>query len=138
MISASARGGIAPIQPERPRRGTLGACPASPTSPKRPRPSRSSSTATTGLTITWPDETTDHFGLVELRFNCPCAGCRGRREQGLDAWPTPGAPEPLRAEGAELVGAWGIQIHWNDGHETGIYAWSMLRAWRATDELEPA
>ena len=38
--------------------------------------------------------------------------------------------EPLRAEGAELVGAWGMQIHWNDGHETGIYAWSMLRAWR--------
>ena len=34
---------------------------------------------------------------------------------------------------AELVGAWGMQIRWNDGHETGIYAWSMLRAWRATD-----
>ena len=33
-------------------------------------------------------------------------------------------------ESAELVGAWGIQIHWNDGHETGIYAWSMLRVWR--------
>jgi DUF971 family protein len=26
-----------------------------------------------------------------------------------------------------------MQIRWNDGHETGIYAWSMLRAWRATD-----
>ena len=36
----------------------------------------------------------------------------------------------ILAEGAELVGAWGLQIHWNDGHETGIYAWSMLRAWR--------
>jgi DUF971 family protein len=22
-----------------------------------------------------------------------------------------------------------MQIRWNDGHDTGIYAWSMLRAW---------
>jgi DUF971 family protein len=86
-----------------------------------------------GLTLTWPDRGTDRFDLEELRINCPCAGCRGRREQGLDAWPTPGAPQPLRAESAELVGAWGIQIRWNDGHETGIYAWSMLRAWREPD-----
>ena len=91
-----------------------------------------------GLTLTWPDGTTDRFGLEELRINCPCAGCRGRREQGLDAWPTPGAPQPLRAESAELVGAWGMQIRWNDDHQTGIYAWSMLRAWRATDEPDPS
>jgi DUF971 family protein len=89
-----------------------------------------------GLTLEWPDGTTTEFGIEELRFNCPCAGCRGRREQGLDAWPTPGAPEPLRAESAELVGAWGMQIRWNDGHATGIYAWSMLRAWN--DERDDA
>ena len=108
--------------------------PGIPDIPEAPSPTSVELDKDIGLTITWPDETTDQFDLFELRFNCPCAGCRGRREQGLDAWPTPGAPEPLLAEGAELVGAWGLQIHWNDGHETGIYAWSMLKAWRATDQ----
>jgi DUF971 family protein len=34
---------------------------------------------------------------------------------------------------AKLVGAWGLMIRWNDGHETGIYAWSILRAWAGLD-----
>jgi DUF971 family protein len=102
--------------------------------PEAPSPTEVELDRASGLTLTWPDGTTDRFDLEELRFNCPCAGCRGRREQGLDAWPTPGAPLPLPAESAELVGAWGMQIRWNDGHETGIYAWSMLRAWRAPDD----
>ena len=105
--------------------------PGFPDIPEAPSPVAVELDREVGLTLSWPDGTSDQFGLEELRFNCPCAGCRGRREQGLDAWPTPGAPQPLRAEGAELVGAWGMQIRWNDGHETGIYAWSMLRAWRA-------
>jgi DUF971 family protein len=29
-----------------------------------------------------------------------------------------------------------MQIRWNDGHATGIYAWSMLRAWN--DERDDA
>jgi DUF971 family protein len=36
---------------------------------------------------------------------------------------------PLTAIDAELVGNWGLTIRWSDGHETGIYAWSILRAW---------
>jgi len=98
--------------------------------PEAPSPTRVELDRESGLRLEWPDGGSASFDLLELRVNCPCAGCRARREQGLPAWPTPGAPEPLRATGAELVGAWGIQIHWNDGHETGIYAWSMLAAWR--------
>lgn len=36
---------------------------------------------------------------------------------------------------AELVGAWGISITWNDGHSTGIYAWEILRRWHDTGEF---
>ena len=49
------------------------------------------------------------------------------REQGRI--PGPGPNAPLTALDAHLVGNWGVTIHWSDGHETGIYAWSMLRAW---------
>ncbi|MBV8980515.1 MAG: DUF971 domain-containing protein [Acidimicrobiia bacterium] len=82
-----------------------------------------------GLTIVWDDDVVSRFGLEELRVNCPCAECRGLREQGAEVWPKPASPKPLRAEGAELVGAWGLSVWWNDGHSTGIYAWDVLRAW---------
>jgi DUF971 family protein len=35
----------------------------------------------------------------------------------------------LRIEEAELVGAWGLSVTWNDGHATGIYPWDALRRW---------
>ena len=82
-----------------------------------------------GLTVRWADGTSAHFGLAELRVNCPCAECRGKREQGAPIWPRPGTPEPLAAVGAELVGAWGLTVRWNDGHETGIFSWGLLRNW---------
>ena len=82
-----------------------------------------------GLTITWDDGRVSRFGLEELRVNCQCAECRGLRDRDDVVWPKPGSPQPLRAEDAELVGAWGLSIRWNDGHSTGIYAWDVLRAW---------
>lgn len=85
---------------------------------------------TRSLTLRWADGTEARFGLEELRVNCPCAECRTTRERGLPAWPGPASPRPLEATGAELVGGWGITIRWNDGHETGIYAWALLRRWR--------
>jgi DUF971 family protein len=82
-----------------------------------------------GLTVTWADGSTSSFALEELRLNCPCAECRGLREQRRPVWPKPGAPQPLAGVGAELVGAWGLTITWNDGHSTGIFAWGLLRHW---------
>lgn len=72
-----------------------------------------------GVTIEWP--------VDELRRVCPCAGCRGQREQGRDPWsPRPGLESPQIMD-AELVGAFGLSIRWNDGHDTGIYSWDYLR-----------
>jgi DUF971 family protein len=83
----------------------------------------------TGLSVRWPDGARAHFALDELRRNCPCAECRAVREQGRTPGPGPDSPVPLSALGAELVGGWGLTIRWSDGHETGIFAWSILRAW---------
>jgi DUF971 family protein len=86
-----------------------------------------------GVTITWVDGTVSRYGLEELRVNCPCAACRTRRDRGEPAWrPTPGQP-PLRIADAELVGAWGLGLAWNDGHTTGIYPWVILRVWAGPD-----
>jgi DUF971 family protein len=79
------------------------------------------------VTLTWADGTTSRFGLEELRQHCPCAWCRTQRERDLPVWPLPSSPQPLRIVDAQLVGAWGIGLTWNDGHATGVYSWELLR-----------
>lgn len=81
------------------------------------------------VTVTWEDGHVSRFGLEDLRVSCPCAECRGLREAGEDAWPRPGAPAALEVATAAQVGNWGLNLHWNDGHTTGIYTWEVLRAW---------
>ena len=89
-----------------------------------------------GVTVVFGDGLSHTYGLVELRVNCPCAGCRGARDQGLVPWPEPTSPQPLRIVDARLHGAWGLGLEWNDGHATGIFPWEALRRW--ADEGRPS
>lgn len=81
------------------------------------------------VTVTFDDGTVCRFPVAQLRAVCPCAGCRGWRERGEEAWPRPGMPTTISVVHAELNGAWGLSIDWSDGHSTGIYAWEVLRRW---------
>lgn len=87
------------------------------------------------MTLVFDDGVTCEFPLGELRASCPCAACRGWRERGEVAWPRPGQSDTISVVDAELHGAWGISIRWSDGHNTGIYPWSNLRAWHDGDRL---
>lgn len=82
-----------------------------------------------GVTMTFLDGQVARFDLMSLRLGCPCATCRGLRDQGESSWPRPGSPTPLRIEDARLHGAWGLAITWNDGHATGIFPFESLRRW---------
>lgn len=75
--------------------------------------------------VTYDDGVTATFPVLELRRACPCAGCRGRREQGREAYDG----STVSVLDAELHGNWGISLRWSDGHDTGIYAWQHLRDW---------
>jgi DUF971 family protein len=81
------------------------------------------------VTVTFDDGMVCEFPVDALRAACPCATCRGLREQGDVAWPRPGHPTTITIVDAQLSGAWGLSIDWSDGHSTGIYAWSVLRRW---------
>jgi DUF971 family protein len=89
------------------------------------------------LVVVWTDEHESRFELEELRRNCSCAECREARERGSAIWPRPGAPKTLNVTGAELAGAWGLSLRWNDGHDTGIYRWETLRSWCACELCNP-
>ena len=91
-----------------------------------------------GVVVSWDDGHVSRFGLEGLRTRCPCAKCRNLREMGQPAWPSPGAPETLRIVDAKQVGNWGLNLHWNDGHTTGIYTWETLREWCPCDECQAA
>lgn len=80
-----------------------------------------------GIHVEFADGYHGDVDLVDLRLQCPCAGCRTDRERDLVPWPKPGSPNPLRITDATLHGAYGVRLDWNDGHGTGIFSWELLR-----------
>lgn len=82
-----------------------------------------------GVTLTFADGMVAQFDLMQMRLGCPCATCRALRDEGLESWPQPNSPQPLRITDAEFAGAWGLNITWNDGHSTGIYPFEAMRLW---------
>lgn len=102
-----------PVNPERPKEITVDRAPAL-------------------LRITWMDGHKSAFPLRWLRANCPCATCREERynsalntnELKLMSGPLPSA----EIVSAELVGHYAVRFTWADGHATGIYPFSALRA----------
>ncbi len=79
-----------------------------------------------GLLIEWDaDGHEAWFPARALRLACPCAACvdemSGRAL--LDAAAIPADVRPLSLA---LVGAYGLQVRWSDGHGTGIYTFERL------------
>jgi DUF971 family protein len=86
---------------------------------------------TVEMRVAYDDGVTAVFPVTDLRRGCPCAGCRGHREAGRDAW----SGTTIFIVEAELHGNWGISVRWSDGHDTGIYAWTALRSWWDAGEV---
>ena len=80
------------------------------------------------LTVKWSDGHSSAYPYRYLRDKCPCATCGGAGlpKQASSPFPMFGV-KPLKPERAELVGRYAVQIHWNDGHSSGIYSFDYLR-----------
>lgn len=84
------------------------------------------------LRIRWADGVATAVSLRDLRRACPCAECRARREEQernpmTVIAPVSGEADMIVAVSAELVGNYALKIVWQDGHDTGIYDFSLLR-----------
>jgi DUF971 family protein len=78
------------------------------------------------LEVSWPDGRVDRLAYRLLRSECPCATCRNEwtGERMLD----PASIRPdLKMVGMENIGTYAIQLAWNDGHSSGLFAWNVLR-----------
>ncbi len=76
--------------------------------------------------ILWPGGPEVTIPSLRLRDFCPCAGCveEGTGRKILDPATIPPDVRPLEIL---PVGNYAVQIHWSDGHSTGIYTWQTLR-----------
>ena len=76
--------------------------------------------------IRWADGEERVYPARALRLACPCAACvdevTGQPRLAPDR-----VPQDVRPVKIEAVGRYAIAIHWSDGHNTGIYAFELLR-----------
>ena len=89
------------------------------------------------LALAWSDGHETFLALEKLRQACPCAVCCGEpdvlgRGDKPQAKHNPASFEPTSYE---LVGGYGWQPQWADGHTTGIYSVGYLRRLDATAPL---
>ena len=84
------------------------------------------------LRITWLDDHVSEFSLRWVRANCPCATCREERSAAAlntDMLKLSSGPLPsTQVANAQLVGNYALRLEWTDGHATGIYPFTAMRA----------
>lgn len=85
----------------------------------------------TEVRFVWDEDEEDVWSARDLRVRCTCAYCQSEitGERLLDPSTV---PEDLTVTHMELVGNYGVGIHFSDGHTTGIYRFSALRDARRT------
>ena len=81
------------------------------------------------LAIHWKDNTESYLNLELLRRACPCAACGGEPDVlGNITRPAVSyTTESFLLKKFNPVGGYALQLHWGDGHNTGIYSFAHLR-----------
>ncbi len=82
------------------------------------------------LEITWSDGPVYTYPLYGLRKNCPCVMCRGGHDKMQLFEPEAFSLTPkvgISIHKADQIGNHALQIHWSDGHNSGMYRWQTLR-----------
>ena len=88
------------------------------------------------LAIAWSNGEETYLSLQKLRRACPCAACGGEPDLlGRTVRPeVQFQPTSFDLQGWEIVGGYGWQPRWGDGHRTGIYSFSYLQRLGAREE----
>ncbi len=84
------------------------------------------------LLIEWNDGQRRRYPFSYMRNHCPCATCR-RQEPTEKADPmqltvlSPAELKPVKIEKMSLAGNYAYRITFNDGHNTGLFTFELLR-----------
>jgi len=74
--------------------------------------------------LTWPDGAQHTLPFEYLRVHSPSAEVRGHGggEGKLEL-----AKENVKVTQVEPVGVYAVRLHFDDGHNTGLFTWAYLR-----------
>src|ERR1041385_1038976 len=81
------------------------------------------------LAIKWDDGSESFVPLEKLRRACPCASCQGEVDVLGQLHKGPAKALTSAAfewRGFTLVGGYGLQPTWGDGHGSGIFSFDYL------------
>jgi DUF971 family protein len=84
------------------------------------------------LLITWSDGQRRSYTYREIQDNCPCANCREKRRKPAEPAQvlpviSPQEAQPLEILGMQPVGQYAYHIKFNQGCDTGIFTFELLR-----------
>jgi DUF971 family protein len=96
---------------------------------ERPRPiDVSVYTRRRALDVEWSDGHRSSYEWELLRWSCPCATCSGEMgSPGVLQFTSELSPEQTTLVDLNEVGRYALQPTWQDGHDTGIYSFDLLR-----------
>lgn len=77
------------------------------------------------VTFVWDEGRETKIGARELRLRCRCAHCVDEMS-GAPMLDPASVPADVRVEQMALVGNYGVQIRFSDGHSTGIFRFADL------------
>jgi DUF971 family protein len=75
--------------------------------------------------LIWDDDVEDVWSARDLRIRCTCAYCQSEAT-GEPLLDPATVPADLTITKMELVGNYGLSVHFSDGHTTGIYRFREL------------
>ena len=89
------------------------------------------------LALVWSDGRESYLPLEKLRRACPCASCGGEPDVmgNIDRPHVSYGPQSFELRDFRFIGGYALQPTWNDGHNTGLYTFRLLRN---LDENAPA
>ena len=87
------------------------------------------------MRIRWDDGHLGVWGWTELRRACPCALCAGEGNlPGVMTLDTLLTPDQVTMERVKWIGRYALPPIWADGHDTGLFTYTKLRAICACEE----
>lgn len=76
------------------------------------------------LEIDWSDGHSSRYSHELLRVECPCADCKGHTPEQAKVIT---GKQNVRITSIEPVGNYALRIAFDDGHDTGLYEFPLLR-----------
>ena len=82
------------------------------------------------LALAWNDGRESYLELEKLRRYCPCASCGGEPDVlgRIERPQVSYGPRSFALRGFRFIGGYALQPTWDDGHDTGLYTFKLLRA----------